>query len=770
MFLLQRNIKLFFLLNIILIQVNSQQPVINEFMSFNELTIDDQYGKSSDWLELYNNSSSTINLSNYYLTDDTTDLKKWKFPDINIGAYEFLLIYLSDKNIVNSEIHTNFKLSSAGEDLILSQNNIIIDKIDSIPLERDVSYGRLTDGGSVFEKFYKSSPGSSNQNNIVLDIPSFSDEQGFYDSSLNIAVQSFYGNDIYYTLNGSMPKPGTNYTFKYSSPLQINDISNEKNYLSDIETTAPKPNDNYDYWIAPRENQFKATVLRLRSYNNGKPASDVLTKTYFVSENIKNKYSIDVLSVVTDSLSLFSNDSGIYVPGKMYDGQNALVANYTQKGDSWERAAHFELFNNNGDLLYGQNAGIRIHGGKTRRAPQKSLRIYSRDKYYDDYFEYKFIPERDYAGYKNFIVQTLFSSERGIVLNDIIINQLVKSLNTNVMLARPVVLFVNGEYWGLHTIRERTDEYYLENLYGIEHDSINILSNSGEVEEGNNLHYRVLKEYLNTHNLKDNSSFGYVDNKIDIDGFIDYFIIQSYFDNYDNPYNFEFWSSLDENSKWKWILYDLDAGFRNHKSNTFEYLLNESKFVPSYYTLVPTSLFENENFKNKFISRYTELLNGIFKPDTLIEIIEKYDNIYRPEIQEHINRWNYPESLSFYDKMIDSLKTFASQRPCFIRSYLMDYFDLDTIAFYCEPNKIEDDILVFPNPTKGRFSIYFYNYSGGKAKIELYDIYSRKYYSNKIDINGNYIDLNLSRFASGSYILKIKISDKVYNKKLIKSD
>ena len=120
------NLRVLFILFWFLISIServSAQIVINEFMSDNTTAIVDQDGDFSDWIELYNTSSTPINLLNFSLSDQHDELNKWSFPEIIIPAHSFLLIFASNKNISDTgELHTNFKISSSGEPLFLSNN------------------------------------------------------------------------------------------------------------------------------------------------------------------------------------------------------------------------------------------------------------------------------------------------------------------------------------------------------------------------------------------------------------------------------------------------------------------------------------------------------------------------------------------------------------------------------------------------------------------------------------------------------------------------
>ncbi len=74
------------------------QVLINEFSSSNISSIPDEDGDYDDWIELYNNSPSKINLGGYHLSDDPSFLKKWTLPSVSIKSHSFLFVYASGKN------------------------------------------------------------------------------------------------------------------------------------------------------------------------------------------------------------------------------------------------------------------------------------------------------------------------------------------------------------------------------------------------------------------------------------------------------------------------------------------------------------------------------------------------------------------------------------------------------------------------------------------------------------------------------------------------
>ncbi len=136
------------------IPVFGQDIVISELLASNGTGIQDEDGAYSDWIELYNNSTTTISLNGWHLSDDAGNLTQWTLPVVTIPTKGYLVIFASNKNraIAGSELHTNFKLSSGGESVFLTQPNgtTMEDSITFPALDDDVSYGRgLSIGGTT---------------------------------------------------------------------------------------------------------------------------------------------------------------------------------------------------------------------------------------------------------------------------------------------------------------------------------------------------------------------------------------------------------------------------------------------------------------------------------------------------------------------------------------------------------------------------------------------------------------------------------------------
>jgi hypothetical protein len=227
-----KNINTIFLCLILSVLSNAllaQNVVINEILASNTSTIQDEDGSYQDWIELYNNGASSVNLLGYGLTDNVSLPYKWVFPDISIAPGQYLLVWASDKNrtIAGSPLHTNFKISSEGEVISLTNpGGITVDFVPATALPANVSFGRLPNGTGGFVFFQNLTPNAVNSAvgySEILESPVFSQNGGFFTTGFNLSLSTAVpGSSIIYTLDGSEPDAnnlgGTTYTYKNQYP------------------------------------------------------------------------------------------------------------------------------------------------------------------------------------------------------------------------------------------------------------------------------------------------------------------------------------------------------------------------------------------------------------------------------------------------------------------------------------------------------------------------------------------------------------------------
>lgn len=721
---------IFFFFIILSLISYSQSIVINEIVSKNS-------SENSDWIEIYNPSLDTISLSGFYMSDDESNLVKWQFPNVSISPKDFLLIYASNNALplVNS-LQTNFKIKSEGEVIYLSnESKKIIDYFPAITLLENQSFGRYPDGSDFFGKLTSSSPSLPNQEieSAFTDIQ-FSKQAGIYQDSLRLIITPTYSDaKIFYTKDGSDPNSNS---FEYKNSILLNPLNNQKNNFSSIPTAIS--------WTEPRGDVNKGHILKVIAYLNGEPISDIFTKSYFVWEN-KN-YNIPIVSIISDSINLFSNETGIYVQGNN--------TNFRQKGRNWERDANFEFFSKDGNLLHHQAIGIRLNGNKGRTIPQKSMQLYARTSYGAERFNFGFFDQKKQTTFKRIILRSASSNDWK---NTLFKNELAQKVSSNLNFEHPasfpVIVFLNGEYWGIHHFSERTDEHYISDYRNIEEQEIDYLTSNAEVEKGSNENYLELQDFILNNDLKQTANYKYVCSQINISNFIDYNCAELFFSNTDWPNNnIKYWRQK-KSGKWEWIFSDCDECFsyENYNlMNDFVNLNNYNRDFPEWSTFLMHNLLKNQQFKNEFRNRFIQLINSDFSTSNLMNEIEEMKKMYSPLVAEHSLRWNAPATVEDWNEAINGLYSFAAIRPSIINQQLKEYFQYP--------------FNLYPNPTNGIITMEWSANFNGFKHIKIRSIDGKIVHRTDLkDIN----TLDLSFLKKGVYLSEITLINQVYFQKII---
>ena len=232
----------------------------------------------------------------------------------------------------------------------------------------------------------------------------------------------------------------------------------------------------YEIWVKPVGVQNKATIVKYADFIGDSIITDVKTLSFFIKNDeldSKHQYNLPVISISTDKRNLYSMNQGIFIAGDSLIKDQKHSGNFFQRGKEFEREVYFQYFNSKGELDFELNIGMRIHGGVTRRFPQKSLKFYKRKRYDKVKVNLPFLAEK---GVKRFILEGMQESGGGrALIEDIVAQEIVKEIGLEQQNFQAVIVFINGEYWGLHTIRDRIDEKYLAYKFNIHKDSFDII-------------------------------------------------------------------------------------------------------------------------------------------------------------------------------------------------------------------------------------------------------------------------------------------------------
>ncbi len=710
------------------LSATAQSIAINEVLTSNTTANTDEDGDHQDWVELHNFGTVAVNLEGFGLTDDVTMPHKWQFPAVTMQPGSYLLVWCSDKNRINpsAPLHTNFKISSAGEILTLTDAaQAVVNQVPATAIPENMSYGRIPNGTGGFMFMQAITPGAANGStgySEVLPDPVFSHDGGFYTSGFTLTLSTTVpGASIIYTVDGSEPMEanigGVTYNYKntypespgdpfgpmleqslatlpYSAPILIVDRTSQPNDISMISSTMHL----VPYYL-PEFPIFKGTVVRAKVVKPGALSPKSVSHTYFVTPQGANRFSLPVISLSISENVLFDYEDGIYVAGVDFDTWRTEnpdlehhgienTGNFYRRGIEHEREANMTYFVN-GEEVINQNVGLRLHGGSSREWQNKSFNIYARDEYGDGDMDYAFFPGQP-TNFDRLILRNSGADFYETLFRDAFIHQLSKNLNMLIKDYQPTITFLNGEYWGILNLRDKFDNNYFKRVYNI--DEVDITSNQNTVEEGDNVHWQAMYSYVNNNSLATEANYNYITTQLDPESFADYYITNIFFQNIDWPGNnvsrwrkkvpYDANAPFGHDGRWRWLAHDLDATFATRSHNIGLNSLAAATATngpswpnPAWSTLLLRKMLENPTFKNHFINRFADLMNTSFHTDRVLSMMNQLKSVIEPEMPEQIARWEAPTAWdwnSYLEEQVD----FAEQRPAFQRDHIRAKFEI----------------------------------------------------------------------------------------------
>ena len=604
----------------------------------------------TDLDDIINSGENTFALQAHNVSNTSSDFTIIPFLSVSLNGSDTNLGVTPPEILgLNSDVlHTNFKISSSGENLSLyDDNGNKISELNVIEIPADVSIGISNNNNIVH--FSNPTPGfenslnyfqGSNLTNII-----FSNEGGSFTGEISLSLSGTSGNEVIrYTLDASEPDQNS---LLYSEPIDIK----------------------------------QTTVVRARVFETGYIPSYTQSRVYIYNVN----HTLPIISLITDPDNLFDNDDGIYVFGDSYD------QNYPHFGanfwEDWERPIHVSLYENNSNYEISFDAGVKIFGGWSRGQAQRSFSIFARGKYGTSEINYKLFPQSDYSVFQSFILRNSGQDWLRTSVKDAALTSLLKGTGLDYQSYRPVVTYINGEYWGIYNMREKVNEHFIASKHNLDPEDIDLLTNNSELVHGTTSEYDELINFVYSNDLSSTQNYNYVKERVDIDNYIIYQVSQIYFNNHDWPgNNIKYWKH--KGGKWKWIIYDTDFAFGSHPSwlgynyNTLNFALTSNGPNwpnPPWSTLLFRKMVQNIEFRNMFVNRYADELNSRFLPDRFSNHIDSLINNIKIEIPSHFDRWrNYVQNWNYQD-YVNDMKNFSNNRSFFARNHILSSFNLPSI-------------------------------------------------------------------------------------------
>ncbi len=649
----------------------SAQLVINEYSAANRnsyKTSEEQVldrgsnlskKKYEDWVEIYNPSNNVVSLQGYTLSDNASKPNKYIIPaNLLVSAKGSVVFVCSGKNGYFGNLHhTNFKLSqSKGKDvLVLSKDGSIVDSVRVLPVMENHSRGRITDGASTWGVFENASPNKENKNakQRYLVAPQVNKQAGFYSGATTLEfVNQEADAAIYFTTDGTNPVTSTTAQL-YQTPVSI------------AKTTAVR--------VCARPILGANTI-----------ASPVVTNTYFVNEN----HSLPVISLCSSDF------------GSLFQFIKPNI----------EIASAMEFFDKNKVRQFKTEGGIKGHGNDSWYYEQKGMRFYARDEYgSDSKIEYPLFSSSERTKFDCVILRAAGSdnyvgyagASPSTHIRDGFAQTLAESGNLHVDTRKyeAVIVYLNGNYWGVYEMRERVDDKYTKAYYGEGKEGVDMLSYYGGLSVENDASGSAQQDWCNLYNfvvgndMKLNANYQQVTAQLDVASLIDYFCINTFMVNSDwLNWNSAWWrGKTATNNKWRYRLWDQDNIFNlgqnfSNIPTTDATAANacDVQTVSSFQNAgceqghvdIFNALMNNSEFKKMYITRYADLLNTTFNKDNMVNHLNKMVATIQPEMQRHCERWDASNTAS-YQTWLNNLdylrgqiaaradKTFASMDTCY---------------------------------------------------------------------------------------------------------
>ncbi len=625
-----------FCFQIILFHVYGQTIVINEVLSANTNLNYDGFGEQDDWIEFYNTSGDTLQMSGMFLTNDSLNPTKHEigknsedWTKINPKSYA---LYWLDNDPEQGQRHISFAIKKKGGYLSLyDRDTNLVDHLTFGEQTDNISFGRITPDSRDLGFFGTPTPNDKNKNgqrvNINPNKVELSIGSGFYDKSQTVILSAEKNSTIYYSLDGSEP---TKKSKIYTHPIQID----------------------------------STTVLRTRIISDGYIPDLITNASYFINE----KSELSVVSLIVAPNDLWKKREGIY---SNFENREIEVSAHVQYFDT--------LKNGTFKLAISKSATTRIAGKTSRRQPKKSFSFFATNEDgQGERFNYRLFKDKKIDNFGGLWVRADATSGRNVSdlwVGERFKNELLYEVNrqmngqVDMQAYEPVSVYLNGQYWGLYNLMERKGKDFIYNNHGEKEVDI-LTSSDAKVVSGNISEYDQMIFYIAQNNITTDSIYNKISNQVNIDSYIDYWVNETYCGARDISVNIRYWKSKTEGSKWRWISYDQDSWYKADEESLNYYLDRGKVFLFE-------RLMKNQTFRNQWINRMCDYLNTGFKAENVTSLVNQITSRIEIEVMRDRERWQ--DSMLYIQKgeRIKWIKDYAIQRPKFIREHIIDYFELE---------------------------------------------------------------------------------------------
>ena len=473
------------------------------------------------------------------------------------------------------------------------------------------SYGRM-DGENGFFYFTSLTPGSANASGwrMVASAPTADVAPGVYREADSLLV-TLSGEGIRYTTDGSTP---TESSEAYTGPISITGT----------------------------------TILRARSFAPDQLPGDTATLSYFLHE----ESTLPVVSLVTDRSNLFG-------PTGLYDHHEEAWQG------KWERPVTVSFFEEDGGFTI--DCGVRIHGRVSRsQSDKRSMKLVFRGRYGGD-LSYDVFGDGRVTEFSSLLLRGSLQDTSDAYITDALFADMAMDFtDVPAQNYRYVSLYINGEYWGIYSIREHHSEEYFASHYGVDPDTVQVFN--GEYRYPGT--FNDLLSYAEYHDLSTAESWQYIQEHMDVAEIIDWTILECWGGDKDVYENVRFYSSPEyKNNAVLYGLVDMDLCMYDHQTYAVGF-----ESWPQLHAVIPRGLLGNAEFKDMFLTRLGELMRGPMSDENVLARIDALSAQVEPEAARDLQRWGL--DVSTFSGNLSRLRTFATGRAGEMMDAARAYFGL----------------------------------------------------------------------------------------------
>ena len=546
-------------------------------------------GEYYDWVEIKNVSKKSVKLSDYCLSDDRREPEKWSLPNRTLAKGQSILIYCTGEEnpTTGNGLRANFALNASSETLYLTK------KGESAPADyvwlHDIPYGYSmgrTDAENGFFYLRRQTPNEPNETDAYR-----------YISEAPAANREPGVYEAGRTVRVKLAAAGDiYYTTDGSAPTE--------------ESTPYTGAITVD----------KTTVLRAVAVEEGGAPSRALTLSFFIGE----EHTLPVLSLVTDSPRRFS---------EIYEGSVK----------DRECAGNLSFYAPEGSFSIG--CGVEMKGHTSLFAPKKSLGVSFRGCYGAETLAYDIFGEGP-AEFSELSIRAGQDYSSTVFRNELM-QELCAELDTTVtQRSRYCVLYINGEYWGIYCLKDDITRQYYANLTGTAKEDVTMLSSP--VPQSAAVYTEALGLWKDT-SLTREEAYERFCAAVDMDGFIDWVLLEGYCANVDIKSNLRYLRTGD--GPWQIVFYDLDWAFQT-RNNCFFNLIGPEQTAQ----IAPTIrwLFGIDGFKERLLTRYADLTETTLSDGHVTEKIDEFRALLAPEMARERARWS--GTVGAWEESVDALR------------------------------------------------------------------------------------------------------------------